>query len=75
MRCTCTNPRCQDGTVATSLLPGSSANRQRALCRTCPTCGGRGTIEETEDDLRSVGVVLWGPDDEDFRSLPLHWSP
>jgi len=74
MRRPCPNPRCQDGAVATALLSVPTADRHR-ICRPCPTCGGRGTIEETEDDLRSAGVVLWGPDDEDFRSMPLHWSP
>ncbi len=73
MRRPCPNPRCQDGSVTTTLLP--TVDRHHAICRPCPMCGGRGTIEETEDDLRSAGVVLWGPDDEDFRSMPLHWSP
>jgi hypothetical protein len=38
-------------------------------------CRGQGTIEEEEADLRSAGVVVWDATDEDFRSLPLHWSP
>jgi hypothetical protein len=70
---------CQDGTVASFLL--SSLPRARrsfpswAGFRACAACGGRGTIEEAEADLRSAGVVLWDSSEEDFRSLPLHWSP
>jgi len=42
----------------------------RGHTHTCPTCGGLGTVDERDDDMRCAGIVAWGVTEEDFRSFP-----
>lgn len=66
----CPDPRCRDGLACSrSKLSGGRA------WVPCGTCRGTGRVDEKDEDLRTAGIVLWDPSDEDFRSSPTHWSP
>lgn len=62
----CPDPRCTDGLVVRAPRRLGAPGR----ARTCPVCGGRGTIDERDADLRCAGVYTWGVTEEDFRSQP-----
>ena len=66
----CPDPRCRDGHVCSR---SKRSGRPGWVC--CATCKGSGQVDEKDEDLRTAGIVLWDPSDEDFRSSPLHWSP
>lgn len=66
----CPDPRCTDGHVVHVMHFSPHHDELRGRTRVCPTCQGRGTIDEREADLRHAGIVTWGVTEEDFRSSP-----
>jgi hypothetical protein len=74
MRRACPHPDCTDGVVVRATGWQPHHERLRGRTQLCPLCGGSGTIDERDEDMRCAGIVAWGVTEEDFRSQPtLTW--